>query len=119
MGTSVALNKFDFFSHDSSPLNFVRPVGGAHLALGNVLGVASFECFIASRAIRRSLYTLLTKTNQFNFSAFACQNGVTCGFAAQILGQILGTNRPNSGAAVNAYARKARAAGDTRLIRYA
>ena len=27
--------------------------------------------------------------------------------------------RPDSGAAVNAYARKARAAGDTRLIRYA
>ena len=48
-----------------------------------------------------------------------CQNGVTCGFAAQILGQILGTNKADSAAVVNAYARQASISGDARLIRYA
>ena len=48
-----------------------------------------------------------------------CQNGVDCGFAAQILGQILGTNKADSAAVVNAYARQASISGDARLIRYA
>jgi hypothetical protein len=48
-----------------------------------------------------------------------CQNGVTCGFAAQILGQILGTNRADTGAAVNAYTRNAGNTGAARIVEYA
>ena len=53
----------------SSPLHLVCPIRCAHLALGNVLGMAGFKGLLAGGGLSIPRHALLSETNGFNLTA--------------------------------------------------
>lgn len=79
------------------PLLSVSPVSGGHLALVDVLCVASFESFVSFAAVRRAGDSLLAEANGFDLIAFFSDDHVGFGGVGRCALRGVDTGDANSG----------------------